>query len=190
MRASVIAFVIGLVASACVPPNAPLLPQGASLVVTADPRGWVHVREPSWFTVDFPKAPESTVVPDKTPEGALFDFKKIGVSTADGLFTVAYVDLGAALSKRAASFIVKRYDEHPEPGLELEPAHDIVIDGSTGRALDGIAEPSSKTNGATFPIDVHARVVVRGERLFQLQCSTPHASAATCDRFFASFRFE
>ena len=60
-------FVIVVFVVACAPAVASpsKLPQGASLVVTADPSGWVRVREPNWFAVDFPKAPESVIVPER-----------------------------------------------------------------------------------------------------------------------------
>jgi hypothetical protein len=175
---------------ACAPETPPNLPRGASLEVTEDASGWLHVREPGWFTVDLPSAPHSALVPDLTPEGVRFVYKKIGVSGATGLYTIGYVELGATEAAHDARAIVKRYDEHAPAGLELEPSHRATLGGGDARAIDGTAAPNSETNSASFSVEVHGRVAAHGGRLFQLQCSVPHASAADCDRFFGSFRFE
>src|SRR6266568_1121875 len=99
---------------ACIGPIPSKVPTSDTLVVSETTRG-VTVREPGWFSVDFPSAARTIYVPDETQDGT-FTFKKIGVM-GDALLTINYVELEPGEAARAEAYVRQRYATHPPSGL-------------------------------------------------------------------------
>ena len=179
--------ILAVLFTGCIGPIPSKIPTGETLVVSHNDRG-VSVREPGWFSVDFPSAPRTIYVPDQTEDGT-FTFKKIGVM-GDALLTINYVELEPGEAARAEAYVRQRYATHPPSGLHLARVHTVDVNGTPASAVEGVADPDSEVNGMPFPIDVEARFIQENGRIVQLQCSTEHANTGACDRFFASFKLD
>ncbi len=167
------------------------LPSATSLSTSATDGGWTRVTEAGWFAVDFPRPPETHLVPDRGPRGS-FTFKKLSLQTSDALYVVNYVEFANEADARDVLDALRDRATTPRAkGARLRSTREADVAGARGFDVVLDLDADSELNGSNAPAVAHSRTLLAKQRLYFLQFSAPTAKPTDDEnRFFASFALE
>ena len=123
---------------------------------------------------------------DSTHRGR-FHWKRLITQTNRWFVELRYVEFRDPRDIADAKASLPERLKAPPAGTHVDEIEAFSLSGAEGQRAHLHVDASSSNNHAPIPLVEQTQWLLRGGRLFWVDCSTPVGKAAICDRFFASF---